>query len=148
MDHSNDMNGFPPVFSARFSLPAMALGLAVGLVLVQCATPEEDQPPVADAGEDLNVMLSSQPVTLDGSRSLDPEGDTLIYTWTFESMPQTSTLTDASFSSNDTQDAARPSFLPDVTGYYSIRLTVHEEAAGEPIGSGGTDSDAILLWAI
>ena len=38
-------------------------------------------PPVANAGPDATVD-QNHPVTLDGSRSFDPDGDALIYAWT------------------------------------------------------------------
>jgi hypothetical protein len=41
----------------------------------------ENHPPVADAGEDLEVEEGS-PVTLDGSQSYDLDGDDLSYSWT------------------------------------------------------------------
>lgn len=43
---------------------------------------QENRPPVANAGEDLTVGSGQPHVTLNGSSSFDPDGDTLSYLWT------------------------------------------------------------------
>ena len=47
-----------------------------------------DQPPVADAGQYQTILVTAPiptaEVTLDGSGSYDPEGNPLIYTWTWD----------------------------------------------------------------
>ena len=40
-----------------------------------------DSPPTASAGADFNVDEGQTGVTLDGSASLDPDGDALVYSW-------------------------------------------------------------------
>jgi hypothetical protein len=47
----------------------------------------ENQPPIADAGEDQTVECDGTDgteVTLDGTGSFDPDGDDLIYSWTWD----------------------------------------------------------------
>ena len=44
--------------------------------------PDENQAPVARAGSDQNNVSVGQTITLDGSDSYDPDGDTISYEWT------------------------------------------------------------------
>jgi hypothetical protein len=80
-------------------------------------------PPVANAGPDPNVA-KGQAVTLDGSKSTDPEHATLQFTWRFQSVPATSTVTDAALANRLT---AAPNFTPDVDGVYVLALTVSDD---------------------
>lgn len=89
----------------------------------------ENNPPVAVAGQD-QVLLTIQPVTLDGSGSFDPDGDTLSYQWQQVSgLPVTL----------DGADTATPSFTP--RGTASFRLIVSD-------GNGGTDTDEVTVTVI
>ena len=75
--------------------------------------------PMANAGPD-NTVTTGATVVLDGSASVDPDGDTVTYSWAFASIPvgSTATLTGETTSS--------PSFTADVTGSYTITLTVSD----------------------
>jgi hypothetical protein len=90
----------------------LALGGAVG-----CGG-DANQPPVANAGGDQAVKVAAQ-VTLDGSRSSDPDGDTLTYRWTLTA-PQGSTA------KLDSDHAVKPTFTADLEGKYQISLVVND----------------------
>ena len=82
--------------------------------------------PVADAGQDQEVLVGDE-VTLDGSPSSDADGDELVYTWVFSSIPEDSTsiLSDA--------DAQVAIFSADKQGVYVVKLTVDDgELTSEP----------------
>jgi PKD repeat protein len=77
-------------------------------------------PPVADAGQDINVYLGEL-VTLDGSASFDPEGEPIAgYSWAIELAPADSNV---ALTSTDT---AMTTFLPDVVGDYVVSLNVSD----------------------
>jgi uncharacterized membrane protein len=89
----------------------------------------QNQPPVADAGEDQSVQAGSQ-VALDAGGSDDPDGDGLTYTWDQTGGPDV-TLSDAS--------AEQPTFTaPDVDSAETLTfdLTVED-------GNGGSDTDSV-----
>ena len=74
-------------------------------------------PPIANPG--LNqVLITFDPVELDGSGSSDPEGGPLTYSWSFQSQPPNSqaVLIGA--------NTVNPSFTPNVNGVYVVSLTV------------------------
>lgn len=73
--------------------------------------------PTADAGDD-QVRRIGELVTLDGSRSRDPEGQPLVYRWSFVSGPAAVTL--------GASGTARPTFTPAVAGAYVFELEVDD----------------------
>lgn len=79
-------------------------------------------PPVADAGDDQDAFIG-ETVSLDGSRSVDVDGDVLGFQWFFEAIPagSTATLSDPT--------AVAPSFTPDLPGAYVVRLIVDDGQA-------------------
>ena len=85
-----------------------------------------NQKPVAVAGQDLKTAVNTL-VTLDGTKSTDPEKDTLSYTWTLTDKPEGS---QAALSSADT---ARPTFTPDLVGTYRVRLVVSDAQKSDPV---------------
>nr|BAL59251.1 hypothetical conserved protein [Candidatus Acetothermum autotrophicum] len=92
-----------------------------------------NQPPIANAGPDQTVTVGTL-VTLDGSKSSDPDGDPLTFSWSIISQPEgsTATLTDA--------DKAQAKFTPDVVGDYIIELVVTDP-------DGATGSDQVKVTA-
>ena len=90
-------------------------------------------PPVANAGPDQTVTAGQQ-VTLDGTRSSDPNGDPVTYSWCLKGKPEGSTATLSA------ANVARPTFTPDVAGSYVFCLTVND-------GKLGSDSDSVVVEA-
>ncbi len=80
---------------------------------------ERNQPPKADAGEDVCVLFGDQ-VVLDGSESSDPEGEPLTYQWAVIKSPNGSSATLGS------STAATTPFNPDRLGDYVIELEVDD----------------------
>jgi hypothetical protein len=78
--------------------------------------------PVADAGADQTVE-TGQLVTLTGAGSADANGDSITYSWRFQSKPpgSTSTLEDA--------HTVSPRYTPDFAGFYVLSLVVNDGQA-------------------
>jgi hypothetical protein len=84
----------------------------------------DNQPPVADAGPDQNV-ITGQTATLNGSKSFDPEGVMITFLWAFVEVPAGSSVTNASLSD---VTGAKPQFTPDINGTYRLQLIVNDGA--------------------
>ncbi len=78
--------------------------------------------PVAHAGSNQAVVVGAT-VTLDGSKSYDPDGGSITYAWQLTSLPALSSATLA----NPTN--VKPTFVPDVQGDYTASLTVTDTQA-------------------
>ncbi len=76
--------------------------------------------PIANAGQNQTISVGSS-VTLDGSKSYDPNGYPLTYWWKIEQKPVGSNAT--LLSTNPSQ----PTFLIDQIGKYGINLTVSSQ---------------------
>jgi len=79
---------------------------------------EQENVIIANAGIDQTVSVGEL-VTLDGSSTNDTQGNSLVYTWAFTSVPSGSALTVLSESTTES-----PTFTPDVAGTYVISLSV------------------------
>jgi hypothetical protein len=82
-------------------------------------TDYSNNPPIADAGPDKSVTIG-ETVYLDGSNSYDSDGDTLLYNWSFKSIPE------GSVAHLTNEDTTAPNFLPDKTGKYVITLVAND----------------------
>jgi hypothetical protein len=75
--------------------------------------------PIADAGPDQAVALGST-VALDGSGSMDVDGDPLTFSWSVTTMPAGSAV------ALDDPTAETPTFVADVAGTYVAQLVVND----------------------
>jgi hypothetical protein len=87
--------------------------------------------PVANAGADQNTV-ERQGVTIDGSKTRDPENDPITYQWQLVSAPTGSAAA---------VGATTPTFqfMPDLPGTYEIRLTASD--------AGGSSTDTVRVNA-
>ncbi|MBT8066895.1 MAG: DUF4382 domain-containing protein [Gammaproteobacteria bacterium] len=94
--------------------------------------PPANRAPMANAGDDA-IVDAGAAVMLDGSGSMDPDGDALTYAWVLaEPDGSAAVLVDA--------DMAMPSFNTDLVGDYVVELTVSD---GE-----FADSDSVTISAV
>ncbi|MEE8271989.1 MAG: PKD domain-containing protein, partial [Alphaproteobacteria bacterium] len=92
-------------------------GQLVGSTLISSALAQGSPPPVADAGFDETFAVDAK-VTLDGSRTTDPEGELLAFSWSLVSAPANS---GAALSEPTT---VKPTFTVDQPGDYVFELIV------------------------
>lgn len=110
--------------------------------------------PVAHAGPDQTAAVAAV-VTLDGTGSLDVDGDALTFRWTFTSRPPGSAAT----LSNPLGVA--PTFTVDRAGTYTVRLIVNDGTADSdpdlvtvstvnspPVANAGSDRSAVVGEAV
>jgi len=105
----------------RVSLVVSDGVLKSDLVLVTITASNNNLPPIADAGSDLEGTVGMA-VNLDGSASSDPNGDTLTYAWATVYAPSGST--------KNLLDAGAPKtvFMPDLPGLYVFSLVVSDRS--------------------
>jgi hypothetical protein len=87
--------------------------------------------PIANAGPD-QTTVERQAVTIDGSKTRDPENDPIAYHWQVIGAPAGSTA-------SVTATSQTFEFVPDLPGTYEIRLTASD--------AGGTNSDTVRVNA-
>jgi hypothetical protein len=86
------------------------------LTILQLGSGCGNQPPVANAGLDQTVVINT-PVTLNGSGSSDPEGQTITYAWTQTGGPAVTLIGPAT---------VNPTFIPIDPGVYTFSLVVND----------------------
>jgi PKD repeat protein len=94
------------------------MGVAVVLVIASCggnSTQSTPPPPTANAGGPYAADVT-QAITFDGSKSSDPSGLALTYSW--------------SFGDNTTGPGEQPAHTYTATGLYGVTLTVTDSKAG------------------
>ena len=94
---------------------------------------EGNKSPVSIAGPDRGVPPGTR-LLLDGTSSVDPEGDLMAFQWSFLRVPPGSTLTDADIEGATT---ARAFVTPDIVGLYELQLVADDGTT--------TDRDSVLL---
>ena len=99
-------------------------------IVVNSATSPGNQPPVAHAGDDVTVTDPNKSITLDGSKSIDPDGKINSYKWVKISGPTTFTLL--------TPSAVTTVLTNMVPGIYVFKLTVTDD-------KGATDTDTVTV---
>jgi K319L-like, PKD domain/PKD domain/Calx-beta domain len=106
--------------------------------------------PTANAGPDQSAAVGAS-VRLDGSRSSDPDGDRLRFSWAFVSIPAGST---AQLSN---RRSVTPTFVVDRLGQYVVALTVNDGTVDSvvdtvtistentaPVANAGADQTAVV----
>lgn len=114
----------PGTYILQFALVDVASGatsfhqVRVDVVVGPTAIVSASAAPIAQASGPSYVGAVGAAMTLRGTGSYDPNGETLSYSWVLDTQPSGSaaTLADAS--------TATPSFTPDKDGRYSATLTV------------------------
>ncbi len=108
-------------------------------VTITVTPPAPNQPPVADPGAAFSAPIKTT-VTLDGSRSTDPDGTVVSWAWTQTSGPAVA-LTGAG--------TAKPTFTPTETGGYVFSLVVTDDkgTASAPVTVTVTAVDAPIVVA-
>ena len=91
----------------------------------------KNQKPLANAGIDLTGAVNEE-ITLDGSRSSDPDGDPLTYRWAMTSSPAGSSAI------LNNADKVNPSFVPNIEGDYVAQLIVND-------GKEDSDADRVTI---
>ncbi len=80
----------------------------------------DNSAPKSEAGDDRTMRTNCGSVELNGTQSMDPNGDSLQYQWTFVTKPN------GSNAQIDDPAAAVTGFIPDVPGLYRLRLVVSD----------------------
>ncbi|WP_276485222.1 PKD domain-containing protein [Paraflavitalea pollutisoli] len=92
-----------------------------------------NQAPTAKAGNDYGINQPTSSITLNGSASVDPEGQMASYTWTQVSGPTTATIANAAAATTTASNLT-------ALGTYTFRLVVKDKE-----GLSGTDEISVTV---
>jgi hypothetical protein len=109
----------PGIYVVELVVSDGMLSSAPDNVVVTAGAAGVNLAPVAKAGPRQRSAIG-QTVTLDGSKSYDPNGTALTYAWKFKSKPKKSTATLKG------PTTVAPTFVPDVRGNYVVQLVVSD----------------------
>ena len=119
--------------SATFSsFKFLATGCALAVVAASCDGKDDSASAAtcsgiaAQAGANQTDAMLGYTVTFDASASTLCDGGSPSFTWTFESVPTGSQVSDSSLSDNNSPTAYGTSFTPDVAGDYVLSLKVSD----------------------
>lgn len=106
------------------------------LTLAACTQPEQqikvqNQAPVAEAGDNIS-QTADRPVKLEGGASFDPDGDDIMFTWAFDTVPSGSAVAEdtGSFPGNNSTTPTSQ-FNADLPGTYIISLMVTDSKGAQ-----------------
>lgn len=119
---------FTPTTAGTYSFSLAVNDGDAGNAMDSVVVNVENQVPTANAGAD-QTPLKNALVTLNGSGSVDLDGDTLSYLWDQTAGPPV-TLANTS--------TAMASFTPTTSGTYELTLAIDD-------GIGGSDTDSVLV---
>ena len=100
----------------------LSMALMLGILILSPAYTQAatgNQRPTANAGKNQEVITGAK-VSLDGSKSYDPDHDTLSYSWKITAQP------DGSVAFLDDASSSEPSFIVDLEGPYRVQLVVSD----------------------
>ena len=116
-----------PILTRFFLLLLIAWGVSGCLI-------DEDSKPTADAGPDIvAAMDAGNAIALSGIASFDPNGDSLTYHWSIESLPAGSEASLSSFFGVEVV------LTVDLAGKYKIGLTVDD-------GNSSSNKDILVIY--
>ncbi|MBN8676020.1 MAG: T9SS type A sorting domain-containing protein, partial [Chitinophagales bacterium] len=115
-------------------------------------TPVPNQPPVARAGNDINLVLPANSSTLNGSTSSDPDGTIASYNWTKLSGPASFTINNATIANPLVSNLATGTYLMQLTvtdnngasSMDSVNITVYPSLNTAPVARAGADQTIVL----
>lgn len=139
---------FPLIFRELLSAmkaSGFTIAILTSAILAACgggdggnSVPPTNRAPTASAGPNQNVVAGAN-VTLNGSKSSDPDSDKLTYRWELTTKPPGSTA------ALDVATSPNPSFHTDAAGSYVATLTVNDgvvDSAGATVTVTATVSNA------
>jgi len=95
-------------------------------IVVITVSSKPNQSPVANAGIDKTVEVSKE-IILDGSASIDPDGDAITYQWSVRRAPEGNNATLSA------TNVISPTLVPEIAGVYVIELVVNDGQTDSPV---------------